>query len=129
MKASIIGAAVALAFAATLPVHAQTAKANANATVKSGEQQQAGEAYPTDKTAGQDKGTPETVKKVEKSRPAQATKNVAEKAGDAVSTTAKKGANATRNLGDTINSKLPQTQNNTSVSGNAGASVKSETKN
>ena len=53
----------------------------------------------------------------------QATKNVAEKTGDAVSSTAKKGANATRNVGEDIAKKLPQTQNNTSVSGNAGVAA------
>ncbi|TFZ03802.1 hypothetical protein [Ramlibacter humi] len=125
MKASIIGAAVALAFTATLPAHAQGA--NANASVKASNQQ-AGEAFPNDRTAGQDKGKPETVKKVEKSRPVQATKNVASDAGHAVSNTAKKGANATRHLGETINSKLPQTQNNTSISGNAGTDVKTDTR-
>jgi hypothetical protein len=124
---------IALALAAALPAFAQSAAANAGANANitgpdNKSTQKAGEAYPNDKTAGMDKGKPETVKKVEKSRPVQATKNVAEKTGDAVSDTAKKGANATRNVGNDIAKKLPQTQNNTSVSGNAGAKVEVEKK-
>ncbi|TFZ05147.1 hypothetical protein EZ313_00235 [Ramlibacter henchirensis] len=104
MKASILCAAIAIAFAAALPAQAQ----GTNPTGPDNKStQKAGEAYPNDKTAGTDKGKPEAVKKAENSRPAQATKRVAKKTGNAVSNTAKRAADATRNAGDNIAKKLP----------------------
>lgn len=104
MKTSILSAALALAFAAALPAQAQ----GSNPTGPDNKStQKAGEAYPNDKTAGTDKGKPETVKKVEKTRPVQATKEVAKDGGNAVSRTAKRAADATRRTGDNIAGKLP----------------------
>ena len=103
MKASILSAVLAAAFAAALPVQAQS-----NPTGPDNQStQKAGEAYPNDKTAGTDKGSPEVVKKAQKSRPAQATKEVAKDTGNVVSRTAKRAADATRRTGDSIAGKLP----------------------
>jgi hypothetical protein len=103
MKASILSAVVAVAFAAALPVQAQN-----NPTGPDNKStQKAGEAYPNDKAAGTDKGSPEVVKKAQKSRPAQATKEVAKDTGNVVSRTAKRAADATRRTGDNIAGKLP----------------------
>lgn len=98
-------ATLALAFcAAALTAHAQ----GANPTgPDSKSTQKAGESYPNDKTAGTDKGKPEVVKKAEKSRPAQATRKVAEDTGNVVSRTAKRAADATRRTGENIADKLP----------------------
>lgn len=104
MKASTLSAALAVAFAAALPVQAQT-----NPTGPDNKStQKAGEAYPNDKTAGTDKGKPEVVKKAEKSRPVRATKEVAQDAGNAVSRTARRAADATRRAGENIADKLPK---------------------
>ena len=103
MKASILSAGLALAFAAALPAQAQgnpTGPDNAST-------QKAGEAYPNDRTAGTDKGSPEVVRKAAKSRPARATKEVAEDAGNAISRTARRAADATRRAGNGIAGKLP----------------------
>lgn len=103
MKASILSAVVAVAFAAALPAQAQN-----NPTGPDNKStQKAGEAYPNDKTAGTDKGAPEVVRKAQKSRPAQATKEVAQDAGNAVSRTAKRAADATRRTGNDIARNLP----------------------
>jgi hypothetical protein len=104
VKASILSAALAFAFAAALPAQAQSTNPTGPDNKST---QKAGEAYPNDKTAGTNKGKPETVKKVENSRPVQATKNVARKTGNAVSNTAKSAADATRRTGDKIADKLP----------------------
>lgn len=103
MKASILSAVVAVAFAAALPVQAQNDPTGPN----NKSTQKAGEAYPNDKAAGTDKGSPEVVKKAQKSRPAQATKEVANDAGNAVSRAARRAADATRRTGDSIAGKLP----------------------
>jgi hypothetical protein len=104
-------AALALFFcAAALTAHAQ----GANPTgPDSKSTQKAGEAYPNDKTAGTDKGSPEIVKKAGKSRPARATRKVAEDAGNVVSRTARRAADATRRTGDSIAGKLPAQKGST----------------
>ena len=98
-------AALALALcAAALTAHAQSANPTGPDSKST---QKAGEAYPNDRTAGTDKGSPEVMKKAQKSRPAQATKGVAQDAGNAVSRTARRAADATRRAGDNIAGKLP----------------------
>ena len=104
MKASILSAALALAFAAALPAQAQGTSPTGPDNKST---QKAGESYPNDKAAGTNKGKPETVKKAENSRPVQATKEVAKDTGNVVSRTAKKAAYATRRTGDNIAGKLP----------------------
>ena len=103
MKASILSAFVAAAFA-TLPAQAQ----NNPTGPDNPSTQKAGEAYPNDKAAGTDRGSPEIVKKAGKSRPAQATREVAQDAGNVVSRTARRAADATRRAGDSIAGKLPK---------------------
>jgi hypothetical protein len=96
-------AALALAFAFA----AQAQQSNNPTGPGARQSQQAGEAYPNDPKAGTDKGAPKVVQDAEKSRPAQATKRVAKKAGNAVSDTAGKAADATRDTGNAIAKRLP----------------------
>ena len=104
MKTSNLAAVLAVALAAALPVQAQ----NNPTGPDNSSTQKAGEAYPNDRTAGTDKGSPEVVKKARKSRPAQATREVAEDAGSAISRTARRAADATRRTGQSIAGKLPK---------------------
>lgn len=85
-------------------VHAQsnnpTGPGNTNAN-------KAGEAYPNDPNAVTPKPKAEIVKKVEESRPVQATERGLKKAGDAVKKAGTKTKNAIKRTGEKLNEKVP----------------------
>lgn len=110
-----LGAAIALAFAAALPVQAQTSSMGTDPNT-GGRPAQSSVSEPTGKT-------PAVVERAENSRPAQATKRVARKGTNVAKKAGHKTANAMRSTGDKISSKLPKGGENNTGSAEAGTST------
>ena len=101
--ASAVLALTAAAFA--MNANAQSASPTGPGNTNSNK---AGEAYPNDpNAASKNKPTLGVVQKAEDSRPAQATKRVARRSKNAVKRGGHRVADAMRNTGDKIGSKLP----------------------
>ena len=108
-----LAAAISLAFAAALPVQAQTSSMGSDPNT-GGRPAQSAIDQPTGKT-------PAVVERAENSRPAQATKRVAKKGTGVAKKAGHKTANAMRSTGDKISGKLPKGGTNDTRSTEAGA--------
>ncbi|HZY20047.1 MAG TPA: hypothetical protein VFE82_16365 [Ramlibacter sp.] len=124
MNASILSralpAAAVLAFAAALPVQAQTTATDPNTGGRPAQTSQ-------DPNAGTRAPTPGVIQKAENSRPAKATKRVAKKGTNAVKRAGSATAGAVRGTGEAVSKRLPQRGAGTTGTGGEASSPSAPT--